>query len=240
MVLVVFNRNSDSENRMLNAFHVTQANSVFCQLQVLHRVNPSSAQRSKKNKKIKSRNSIFCSTVIRIKYCLHSRPIASGNYWWEHLLLHRKKRKVLSVRPWAFLNCFYFITVPQRHARLDFKLGRGSAQEKKFFSKLLFRTFAKAVSLCPALQRLFAENKMKFSSVRYTLQSAFGFRCTAAELSSVITIRTLQCLVHTLFKLNHIDYSNFIGEEQFFFKRGKKRQREANSQTVYSILLPKR
>lgn len=63
---------------------------------VLHRVNPFSTVKC-----TNFSNNIFCSTVIRIKYCLHSRTIASGNYWWEQLLLQNKSKKVLSVQPGA-------------------------------------------------------------------------------------------------------------------------------------------
>lgn len=40
-----------------------------------HRVNPFSTVKCKN-----FRNNVICSAAIHIKYCLHSRPIASGNY----------------------------------------------------------------------------------------------------------------------------------------------------------------
>lgn len=83
---------------------------------VLHRVNSFSTV-----KYTNFSNNTFCSTVTRIKYCLHSGTIASGNYWWEQLLLQKKSRKVLSVQPGA-LSVSCFISTAQKHARLDFRL----------------------------------------------------------------------------------------------------------------------
>lgn len=60
-------------------------------------------------------------------------------------------------------------------------------------------------------------------------QSAFSFKRTAAELNTVITITTLWCLVYKLFKLNHIDYSNFICKKHFFNKQKKEKKIPANN-----------
>lgn len=122
------------------------------------------------------------------------------------------------------MNRFYFIATPQRRARLDFKLWEGERVRKRNSFQTPLRNFCKSSESLPRTPEVFAGNKMKFQSARYTLQSASRFRCTAAELNRVITIRTLRCLVHILFKLNHIDYSNSIGKKQFFFffYKGKK------------------
>lgn len=84
---------------------------------VLHRVNPFSTVKC-----TNFSNNIFCSTVICIKYCLHSRTIASGNYWWEKLLLQNKSKKVLSFCPTRGTSVPCFISMAQKQARLDFRL----------------------------------------------------------------------------------------------------------------------
>lgn len=75
--------------KYLNSFLWIQAKNAFWIFRDCTDLIPSPQRKDQKNN---CRNGIFCYTVIRIKYCLDSRPIASGNYWWEQLLFHSKRR----------------------------------------------------------------------------------------------------------------------------------------------------
>lgn len=168
---------------------------------MLHRVNPFSTVKC-----TNFSNNIFCSTVIRIKYCLHSRTIASGNYWWEQLLLQRRSRKVLSVQPGA-LSVPCFISMAQKQARLDFRLWilKKKWNEIKIFRKKLFKNFTwehlSSSEPSPFTQNPLLKIKWKAELKLYrVIGIQLQMQLTATELNIVIAIITLHWFMHKLFK----------------------------------------